>query len=137
MPKADPDKERYWRAVIADSDASVLSRAEYCRQHDIDLLQFKNWLLRLRQRDAQPKKVETAKQRQVARAAPVNGQSGTTHSSAEFAEVRLIQSREEQLAANQPDNVPLEIIFPSGTKLRLASCPVNLLSSVLTLLEGR
>lgn len=156
MPKADQAKEQNWRAVIADSDASTLSRAEYCRQHKINLIQFKNWILRLREREDRPQKTETAKQRQVARAdrrkiASKNPRimpevtcdvsrdvkASDTHHAADFAEVRLIQGREEPVVAKQENSSSLEVVFSGGTKLRIASdCPVELLFSVITLLEG-
>lgn len=157
MPKADPAKEQHWRAVIADSDASGLSRAEYCRQHDINNIQLRNWINRLKQRDNLSAKAELVKRREAARAGQkitgkkprlvpkVNTTAQTrtandVEQSAAFAEVRLIQPRErEELTAPQLNNSSsMEIVFNSGTRLRLMpGCPVDLLSSVIALLEDR
>jgi hypothetical protein len=157
MPRPDPAKERYWRAMIADCNASGLSRAEYCRQKGISVLCLRNWITRLALRDARTAKAEvprqaetkkarvqkdkrikgkavTHKTRYAAPAAPDNHQR-----SVEFAEIQVVNSQKVVAAAlEQSGSYCLEIVFGSGIKLHLASgCPLDLLSSVITLLENR
>lgn len=157
MPKPDPAKERYWRAVIADSDASGLNRAEYCRQRGINNIQLRNWMKRLKQRDTLAAKAQSAgqsaadirgkrkmrKKRRAAAYAAVDSNIQATFSadkaerSMEFAEVRLIEP-DRRTAIKEDEAGSLEIILPTGLRLRLVSgFPLGLLSSVLTLLENR
>lgn len=64
MPKPDPAKERYWRAVVADSAAAGVSRAKYCREHGISDTQLRNWICRLKERDAVAVTAKTGKREQ-------------------------------------------------------------------------
>ena len=155
MPKPDPAKERYWRAMIADSAASGLSRAEYCRQRGINVICLRNWIERLKQRDARvarapstrQKVSATSKNKGIERQIPTKAKhvaqasamAGDRRRSIEFAEVRVVESDKVNTATLGQDSAcSLEIIFRNGTKLRLASgCQLNLLSSVITLLENR
>lgn len=154
MPKPDPAKERYWRAVIAESAASGLSRAEYCRQNRINQINLQNWIRRLNKRDSQAVKSNASmlpadrSGKKVIVDRKTVGKVNRKHRSAlpdqclqqsvEFAEVRLTQSNEEHELKQQNDLGHLEIIFPHGMKVRLTpGCSLNLLSSVITLLENR
>ena len=56
--------------------------------------------------------------------------------SVEFAEVQLVSSPRSEVPALQPGASPLEVVLPSGIKLRFGTdCSLDLLSSVVTLLE--
>jgi transposase-like protein len=155
MPMPDPAKERYWRAVIADSDENGLSRAEYCRQHGINNIQLRNWIARLKRRDALSAREALVKRRETARVGqkttgkkrPTPKVNRTAHQAratkdveqpAAFAEVRLIERREEPRATKPDNGSSMEIVFSSGTKALLtAGCPLDLLASVVKILEGR
>lgn len=157
MPRPDPARERYWRTVIADSTASGLSRAEYCRRHDINVMHLRNWMKRLKQRDAvagnrasQAQAVERVPRRGGRRWSagksvkrkpripdrplrPVHNRQADI----EFAEVRLVNT-EEPVDKQCNISGPLEIVLPSNLTLRLAQgASLKSLSSLLTLLENR
>jgi hypothetical protein len=156
MPRPDPDKERYWRAMIADCKASGLSRAAYSRQKGISLVRLRNWIARLALRDAAAKAeaprratTKSARAQKNARAkavinktryaAPADPDNVDRRRSVEFAEIQVVNSQKVvATASEQGSSHRLEIVFGSGIKLRLASgCPLDLLSSVITLLENR
>lgn len=132
MPKADMAKERHWRSIIADAIASGMSDAAYCRQHNLIYSQLRNWVKRLKQRDAQAAKTKLRARTQQ----PVHSREGTV----EFAEVQITE-RQERCATAPPkedEHSMLEVIFPSGVKVRVASgCSLDLLSSVVSVLENR
>jgi transposase-like protein len=126
MPKPDSGRERYWRGVIADCEASGLSRMAYCKQHGISYTQLQNWRRRLPARDAQA----IARQRRERRRAAQRKQE-----SVEFLPVRIVEKPKEEVALG-PARV--ELVFKSGTIMRLdAECPLAFLSSVISLLEDR
>ena len=58
----------------------------------------------------------------------------------EFAEVQLVEHKSHQESEGQRSDttMTLEILLAGGTKLRLtANCSLDLLSSVITMLENR
>lgn len=55
-----------------------------------------------------------------------------------FAEVRVIEEHAAQVQESPSVATPLEISLPSGVKLRVeAGCPMQLLASVVQMLENR
>lgn len=50
----DPARERFWRDVMADCQASGLSVRSYCLQHRLTETAFHYWRRELQQRDAKP-----------------------------------------------------------------------------------
>ena len=145
MPKGkslDAAKERRWRQVLADWQATGLSGAEYCRQKDLVYTQFNDWRKRVRKLDAALVNSSPHRQRMAGRAQGLSmklQQEQKAQRAVEFAEVQLVE-REHQAAAvpKTEDAATLEAIFPNGTKLRIsAGCPINFLSSVVNILENR
>lgn len=143
MPKAgerDLGKERRWRQVFADWQTTGLSGAEYCRQKELTYTQFTAWNKRLRKRDA---KSDGAHRRRMAARARRTEENvaglAVSARSVEFAEVQLADRDRRTLTPAKDDVTSLlEVVLPSGIKLRLgAGCPLDLLSSVVSLLEGR
>jgi len=84
MPKPDPGKERYWRTVIADCEASGLSQSEYCRQHKINSVQMRNWKKRLKQRRVVTKVTPTISMQHAIDGAPVETELLTRRQAAEY-----------------------------------------------------
>lgn len=152
MPKPDPERERHWRAIIADSTASGLSHAEYCRRHNINVMHLRNWMKRLKQRDAVAAKSHPGEQPKGSRsgrraAKRANRKPRTTDRpllvdpncqvGVEFAEVRLVDT-EEPAATQHSIAGPLEIVLSSGLTVRMAhGAPLDTLSSLITVLENR
>lgn len=55
-----------------------------------------------------------------------------------FAEVRVVEEQAAQMQETSAVAAPLEISLPSGAKLRVeAGCPMQLLASVIQMLENR
>ncbi len=143
MPSAgqrDAAKERHWRQVLVDWEATGLSGAEYCRDKQLPYTQFSDWRKRLRKLDAE---VKNRNRHRRATAIPQGMTIRLPHQkpqrSVEFAEVQVVD-RDPQSAAvpTEKDATTLEVVFPSGVRLRLAAgCPTDLLSSVIALLENR
>jgi hypothetical protein len=50
----DPARERHWRAVMADWEASGTSVREFCRRRQLAEPSFYAWRCELRKRDAKP-----------------------------------------------------------------------------------
>lgn len=165
LGQRDRAKEKYWRKVFADWEISALSGAAFCRYHNISYSQFCDWrktfarrkaevdartaeLQREHQERLEKKRKEQSMEssagrpRKAARAKAIAAKvkAESEQRSVEFAEVKVIDPPRQ--IAQQPatkDAAPvLEIVFSSGTQLRLAKeCPPELLEAVITLLEVR
>jgi len=48
MQETTQSRETYWQEKVADFKKSGLSRAAYCRAHNLKLTTFKNWCYRSR-----------------------------------------------------------------------------------------
>jgi len=48
MQAVEQDRQGYWRGQVKDFEKSGLSKADYCRVHDLKLTTFKNWYYRKR-----------------------------------------------------------------------------------------
>ena len=151
-------REPEQRTILADWKASRLVGAEYCRRHGISYTQFRNWVNRHKRRDsgtisaaiakreAKARSISRAKtvqrHQRVAKAKASRSKSQATfaaeHRVAEFAEVRLVETKRPLPSLSKQDNIGvLEIVLPTGIKLRLgSSCPLDLLSSVMLVLEN-
>jgi hypothetical protein len=126
MPKPDPARERYWRGVIADCEASELSRMAYCREHGISYTQLQNWRRRLPLRDAE----SAARRRRQGR-----GAGRRTKKAIEFLPVCVLDQPKDEAA---PGPARVELVLNCGTTVRLDSgCPLPFLSSVISVLEDR
>ena len=144
MPKGgqrDLVKERSWRQVFAEWQKTGLSGAEYCRQHDLKYTQWNDWHKQIRKLDAEAATFSSHRRRMAARAQGIadriSRQQQTEHS-VEFAEVQVIDDQARTMASKEKDATALEVVFASGTKLRLpAGCPLDLLASVIAVLENR
>jgi hypothetical protein len=141
MPGAgqrDFAKEQHWRQVLADWQTSGLSIAEYCRQKNISPGQFYDWQKRLRRRAAEPK--GRIRQRMAERANAIAEQAQRENQrDMEFAEAKMVERKKTVRHESKPDESGvLEVVFASGTKVRLsAGCPLELFASVASLLENR
>jgi transposase-like protein len=138
MPHAgnrDIAKEQYWRQVLADWQSSGLSIASYCRQKDIKQYLFHDWRRQVQKRDAEQAKDKH--RRMVAKeTASANKIRNESQRAVEFAEVRMIETPATAVNRDPDEASSLEIVFPSGTKVRLtAGCPLDLFASVVRLLE--
>lgn len=140
-------EERRWRALLADWSRSGFSGAEYCQRNEIRYTLFADWKRKIKRRDAEASDGEgkgKASRHQIGSRAKQRAQSRHAGSEqphgVEFAEVRVVE-RQEQPPVQQSRTritVPLEIVLPSGTLVRVAEdCPLQLLSSVVSLLENR
>ena len=144
MPKGgqrDLSKEQRWRQTFADWQRTGLSGAEYCRQHNLQYTQWNDWQKRVRRLDADNAS-KARRERMAARAHKIADglkESPLPPTAIEFAEVQVREERKAHNCVSQAhDAASLEIVFPNGTKLRLsASCPLNLLASVVDMLEDR
>jgi hypothetical protein len=133
--------ERRWRQVFADWQTTGLSGADYCRQKDLKYWEFNEWKRRMKKLDVESGKGSSARRRMADRAQRLAAklQRENAERSVSFAEVRMVDHREPRPAAPiREEGAALEVVFPSGTKLRLsAGCPLDLLSSVVAVLENR
>jgi hypothetical protein len=156
--RRDMAKERRWRGVIANWQASGISITEYCRLHDVPYRDLTNWrrIIRTRdleQRTASPKVDHRTKKRAgrtqgdaIWPSEKVAQQPDTAlqfprrrQGSVDFAEVQLIdKQKDEEEQSGSDGGVVIEVVLPSGISLRLkAGCPLNFLSSVVSSLENR
>lgn len=140
MPRAgarDLAKEQHWRQVIADQRASGLSVAAYCRLKEIRDSQFFDWQKTISKRDAEAP--TTSRQRMAPRAKRITQAVKLERARAvEFAEVQIVDSQRKQAAHSAAATGTLEVVFPTGTKVRLtAGCSLELFASVINLLENR
>jgi hypothetical protein len=141
MPRAgdrDIAKEQRWRQVFADQQTSGLGVTDFCRQSDIKVPQFYSWKKRIRLRDAE--RSAGSRRRMAGRANQIAEKAKREKCRAvEFAEVQLVD-REPTIAikAKAVSTGALEVVFASGTKVRLsADCSLALFASVVSLLENR
>lgn len=163
LGQRDRAKEKYWRKVFADWEISALSGAAFCRYHNINYSQFCDWRKTLAcrkaevdartaqlQRDHKERLGEKRKEqsmessagrpRKAARAKAIAARvkAESEQRSVEFAEVKVIEAPIAQQPATKNGAPVLEIVFNSGTQLRLSKgCPPELLEAVITLLEVR
>ena len=145
MPKAgerDLAKEQHWRRIFSDWKMSGLNAAEYCRRKDLKYTQFIDWGKRLRKRDAAQTTGTQYRNRMAARAKAIAKKLRLEESKeVEFAEVQLMDHGEPEVAQSVPrtlEDALLEVVFPSGTKLRIPpGSSTAMLASVVALLEGR
>ncbi len=155
MAVRDPAKERRWREIIANWQASEISIAEFCRLNDFDYKSFCNWRKIIRNRDLGPVQAHGTKdkltKRRAVRATHVAPRkSGTprridAHAeprresrSVEFAEVKVLDVAVPANLKPSPGlgTSLLEIVLPGGITLRPGvDCPMSLLSSVIAALE--
>ena len=140
MPHAgnrDIAKEQHWRQVFVDWQSSGLSIASYCRQKDIKPYLFHDWKRQIQQRDAQQAK--NKHQRMVAKGKAIASKARNENQRAvEFAEVRMIEAPVTAAERDTDEASSIEIVFLSGTKIRLkAGCPLDLFASVVKLLENQ
>lgn len=140
MPRAgesDPAKEHRWRQIIADQQASGLSVAEYCRQKGHRDSQFYDWQKTIRKRDA--KVAATNRERMSARAKRiVENLKNEKARTGEFAEVQVTDRQRSTQDFPADEAAALEVVFASGTKVRLTTaCSLELFASVVNLLENR
>lgn len=126
--KRDLAKERYWRGVIADWEASGLTGAEYCRRHEIGYWQFQHWRKRLPRKDAADVVPRSGKGRRVKT-------QSHKEKSVEFLPVHLVDKPEPE-TFKSPATV--KVVLRCGTVLRINSdCPPEFLSSIISVLENR
>ena len=160
MAERDLAKEQGWRGIIANWQASDISMAEYCRLRDIDYRNLSKWRQIIRARDlelSQPKSTKNKQEqrrsvplsrvatrvRQASRlgkSAPGQKALHRGSQSVEFAEVKLVDHPTvvSPGPAVPSETVLVEIILSSGIKLRPnAACPIEFLSSVISILEKR
>lgn len=142
MPRAGERniaKEQHWRQIIADQQASGLSVAEYCRRKGIVVGLLYEWKRRIRERDAEQstsnRQCMAARAKQIAKSAKRENQR-----SVEFAELQFVDREQTRTLPGSPAMYGdmLEVVFTSGTKVRLsAGCSLELFASVVNLLENR
>jgi hypothetical protein len=140
MPRAGERnlaKEQHWRQIIADQQASGLGVAAYCREKGIRVSQFYDRQRVIRERDA--KAPATSRQRMAERAKRIAEKAKQEKVRAvEFAEVQIVDRPRSGTADLPADTSALEVVFASGTKVRLAAgCSLELFASVVNLLENR
>jgi hypothetical protein len=113
----DPIKERYWRGVLADWQASGMFAKEYCIKHNVHYNNFIAWKKRLPLRDAEL------------------DADGRPLETACFAPVRVIESQPRTEVTAGAKDVAIELVLRNGIVLRLSGdCPLKLLSDVISLL---
>lgn len=145
MPKGgqrDVSKEQRWRQVFADWQKTGLSGAEYCRQNDIIYTQFQDWRKQVRKLDAESENGSPYRRRMATRAQGIAAKlerQRESERSVDFAQVHVVEREDRRNEVPKTEDIAiLELVFPSGTKLRLsAGCPLDLLSSVVAILENR
>ncbi|MGH9436972.1 MAG: IS66 family insertion sequence element accessory protein TnpA [Terriglobia bacterium] len=144
MPRAgerDIAKEQQWRQIVADQQASGLGVAEYCRQKGIIVGPFYEWNRKIRERDAEQSASNRRRTRTDARAKQITqkAQRGKQRETA-FAEVQVVERAKRCGSPTDPsvEGHTLEVIFASGTKVRLShGCLLELFASVVNVLENR
>jgi hypothetical protein len=153
--RRDMAKERRWRGILANWQASGISISEYCRLHDIPYRDLTNWRRIIRARDLEQRtpspKIDRTKKRARRAGDAVWPASKTAPQSepalpfprrrrdaVDFAEVQLVDEHKNEEEGSPSDgDVVLEVVLLSGISLRLkACCPLNFLSSVVSVLEN-
>lgn len=119
----DPEKEKYWREILADQQKSGLSQAEYCRAHGLNENSFSWWKREIPARDRQARR-EKAQARKLAR---VQASSAPAEISS-F--VPLVFAAEEEPPAPEVD-CPVEIRFPGATVRIHAGVEASAIRSVI------
>jgi lambda repressor-like predicted transcriptional regulator len=139
-------EERYWHRIIASMEASGLNLPEFCRKHRINVSELRNAIRRQQYRDeralgGQQKIVQeqSSIEPKVALGGRTNYKptAGNPTPPSSFAEVRLCGAAEDSQDNLLDEASSLEIIFSSGTRLRLGACLPDTILSVITLLENR
>lgn len=130
MPRAgarDIAKEQGWRKVFADWKASGLTSAQFCRERQIKPHLFYEWKRIIAQRDAEVSRSARKPRQRSEKPAPEAGP---------FVEVRVKDYA--PTAKHARESASLEIVFKSGTSIKIASdCSLSLLASVVDVMENR
>ena len=137
----DMAKEHHWRGVLKDWQASALNGAEFCRSHEINYSQFKDWQKIIRRRDAETA-VSTARKSGWPKGKPrknaakrVKQQSSISTRKIAFVAAKI---KEPVVVSDSTRTAEMEIILRCGTVLRIDSnCEPNFLSMVVAALENR
>ncbi len=85
--KRDPEKEKYWREVIARWQASGLSKSQFCAQENIKMASFCNWVSIIARRDIEARR--EAAQEQLQKRREQKRKSRQKKRSTDFVEVKL------------------------------------------------
>ena len=138
--RRDLAKERRWRGIIANWQASDISITEYCRLHDIPYRDLANWRRIIRRRDheqgAQHQKTNRA-EKKASRAPETSAHFSRRLEPVDFAEVQIVDKRKNTEEPRSAGSAVLEVVLTSGISLRVnESCPLNFLSSVVKALES-
>jgi hypothetical protein len=124
--KFDIEKDKRWRKIIADWQASGLNMTAFCRRENVKLGSLCDWRRTIQRRDA-----EAAGKSRKPSLAKVSPQPVRTTDSDTFVPVVLTgPTNSETLEA------AMEITLRSGTRVAVREhCSPGLLASVLRLLE--
>lgn len=137
LGERDLAKEQRWRQIIADLRASGLRVNEFCSQNGIKPSQYYEWQRRIRERDAgcpgSSGQRKTARAKQIRKTVQREKSRGV-----EFAAVQIVDREPRKTERPSEESGTLEVVFPTGTKVRLsAGCSMDLFSSVVHILENR
>jgi hypothetical protein len=131
MPKkgeVDLHKLKYWKAILADFERSGLKGQSYCRQKGISYTAFASRRRKL------SVTMPAARYRAKTPVADMESTERSRAQQVEFAEVAVKISTPTQLAAVNGER--LEVVFPTGTILRVPSCySAVALAEIITALE--
>ena len=121
--KRDLEKEQHWRELISQWQKSGLNKTQFCREHNLKLTTFCNWVSVIRNRDEEQRKERTRQRRQ-----PANRKRYDTgeNSSVEFVTANFAD-RAHQVEATHPAG-RVEISTPDGFVIKL---PADSHSSLL------
>ncbi|CAN5300397.1 hypothetical protein BH10CYA1_BH10CYA1_62340 [soil metagenome] len=137
----DMAKEHHWRSLLKDWQASAINGAEYCRRHEINYTQFKDWQKIIRRRDAESP-TSTSRKSGWPKGKPrkdaakrVERSSSTATSEVAFVAAKI---RDPIAVSATIEHAEMEIILRCGIVLRVNSdCQPIFLSTVVAALENR
>ncbi len=126
-PKFDIAKDRKWRKIIADWQASGLNMSAFCRRENVKLGSLCDWRRVIQRRDAEMASKKKAHPNETV------GNCNNQTSGEEFARVVLTGQ-----PAKETSRHALEICLRNGVTVSVQeNCSPSLLSVVVTLLEAR
>lgn len=148
----DWEKESHWRGILDNFEHSGLSAPEYCRKNELKYYSFCDWKREIAKRDleAEAARAEYARRRaeraktKSKRAKPkeqdaINSPSQSSNkNAATFVPVNILDSHPEPVPNTALGaSTAVEIILRNGIAIRVtAGCPLDLVSSIIPLLEN-
>jgi hypothetical protein len=114
----DPEKEKYWRLMIAAWQSSGLSKTQFCIQENIKVASLCSWITVIESRDAEARREGFQKERAIRkREQRKRSRAKAKQSSSTFVEAKLATSKSH--IEVMPSGAQIEILTPDGFVVKL------------------